>query len=90
MLAAFDVADIYGNAWTHGAGTSGRDEGREGICLLRELRDGFSLPTVHKAGQRGSPSLVGENGQIYFAHGKPRVVGSCSVEKETTNIGLVV
>ena len=45
-----------------GGGLGGRDAGREGFGMLRELRDGIPFLLVHTAGRSGGTSVVGAGG----------------------------
>ena len=77
---ALDVAKsiirtIHGDPWTCGGSTSGGDAGREVICLLRELRDGVSLLTLHTTRQHGGTSSLEEGGQIRTAESRKEVEG---------------
>ena len=57
------VKDLHkhGGTWTRGGGSlGGGDDGRDGVCLLRELRDGISILQVYQAGERGGSRVIGE------------------------------
>ena len=81
--------DLHGDPWTRCGGTSGGDEGREGLCLFGELRDGVSSLTVDEAGQRGGSSSVGKSGQIRIVESRAEVEGQGGgggSRKKMTNI----
>ena len=67
----------------------------EGFCLLRELRVGVSLRTVHKTGPCGGSSHLGKGGQTCTTESREEVEGqgrdgSCLEVKEMMNIDAVV
>ena len=72
-MASLDV----GNGVRRGQALCARACGgvRDGVCLLRELRDDISPLEMHSAGRRGGSGVVVTRGQIHAMESRGKVAG---------------